>query len=104
MLVHDLQLAWQRALRRPAMTAIGVLGLAVGIAVFVVAVSLGRGPFRNPLPGKGSRVYRVLVDHWEAGSSSPYGPPEAPPLLMSHRDARALASSSRRLSEATTVP
>ena len=81
-----------RSLRRsPALTALMVLTLAVGVAASVATMTILHAMSGNPIPGKSDRLLSVVLD---AGSPDGYKPGDKPHDAQStYRDAMNLVAS-----------
>lgn len=91
---YYLDLAWRRCRRSPAMAALIVLTMAIGIAACMTALTIFSALEGEPLPGISNHLYVVTMDARETASkgSSPYNHPDS---LLKLRDARSLVDAHR---------
>ncbi|MHC1480174.1 ABC transporter permease [Frateuria aurantia] len=66
MLTYGLQLAWQRFRQRPAMVALIVLTMTVGIAACMTAGTIAEALSGEPLPGISPHLYLLQLDACES--------------------------------------
>ena len=90
MFAYNLRIAWKSLRRTPALSALLVAGIALGIAVATAFVAAHHVLAQDPIPHKSDRLYYVQIDSW-----SPDGPwddedPQEPPDQLTYRDAMAL--------------
>ena len=91
MLGYYIDLA-QRSLRRNAiLTALTVVAVAVGIGTSMTVFTVFRALSADPIPGKSSQLYTVLIDNW--GPSATIA--ENMRLAVSYPDAMALLRAKR---------
>lgn len=93
--MYEFRLAWHSILRTPALSAMIVGAIGLGIGVFMILLTAYHLLERDPLPGKSDRVYRVMVDSWDPEGT--YGGglwgEDEPPHLMTYQDAMKLIES-----------
>lgn len=91
---YYLQLALRRCRKSPAMVALVVLTMAIGIAACMTALTIFGALEGEPLPGISNHLYVVTMDAREQSSrsGSAYGSPDA---LLNLRDAEALVDARR---------
>src|SRR5699024_435789 len=94
MLGYYLRLAWRRCRQTPAMVALLVLTMAIGIASTMTAMTVFDALSGDPLPGISSRLYVATMDSRgaDAADTDTY---DAPGSLLMPRDARALVDAHR---------
>lgn len=94
MIIYYLELAWHRCRRSPAMVALIVLTMAIGIAACMTALTIFSALEGQPLPGISNHLYVVTMDAREqADNDSPaYGLPDS---MLKLRDAKALIDAHR---------
>ncbi len=93
MLTYYLRLAAKSALATPAMTALTIGAMALGIAVPTALISIYHVFAQNPIPHKSDRLFNVRVESWETGSEFFNVLPGDPPKHMTYRDMRGLMRS-----------
>lgn len=93
MLLYYLRLAAKSALATPALTALTVGAMALGIAVPTALISIYHVFAQNPIPEKSERLFNVRVESWETGSEFFDVLPGDPPKHMTYRDMRGLMRS-----------
>lgn len=93
---YYLQLALRRCRRSPAVVALVVLTMAIGIAACMTALSIFGALEGQPLPGISNHLYVATMDARETagknGNESAYGSADS---LLKLRDARALVDAHR---------
>lgn len=87
MFAYDLKLAWVSIRGNPVLSALMVFAIGLGIAVFLSLYAGYHLLLRDPLPEKSERVYRVLLDCWQADSTAPFTQLDEPSFLMTWIDA-----------------
>ena len=91
MLKYYFSLGLRSLCRSPALTALMVLTLAVGVAASVATMTILHAMSGNPIPGKSDRLLSVVLD---AGSPDGYKPGDKPHDAQStYRDAMNLVAS-----------
>jgi putative ABC transport system permease protein len=93
MYAYDLRLAWHSIRRNPALSALMVLAIGLGIAVCTITFTVYHAMATNPIPEKSDQLYAVTMDTW--GTTDPYDDrkPELPPQLMTYKDSTYLYES-----------
>ncbi len=93
MLLYYLRLAAKSALATPALTALTVGAIALGVAVPTALISIYEVFSRDPIPAKSDRLFNVRVDNWDPDSQFFDVRPGDPPKQIAYRDLRGLISS-----------
>lgn len=89
---YDLELAWRSFRRSPALTALMVLSLALGIGASMTQLTVWHVLSGDPIPHKSGRLFYVQLDAGERGAA----PPGAEPLeQLTRLDAEALLRDGR---------
>ncbi|MGH8146134.1 MAG: ABC transporter permease [Rhodanobacteraceae bacterium] len=86
---YYLQLALRRCRKSPAMVALVVLTMAIGIAACMTALTIFGALEGEPLPGISNHLYVVTMDAREAAQKS-HSPYDSPDSDLKLRDAKAL--------------
>jgi putative ABC transport system permease protein len=92
MLLYNLRLAWKSARRYPVLSALILLGIALGVGVSTTFITAYHVLARDPLPGKSGSLYYVRMNAWGA-LEDPFVRAHKPPPLLTWRDAQALLKS-----------
>ena len=83
-----------RSLRAtPSLTGLMVATVALGIGVFMAALTVYYLMATNPIPHKSDRLYAVQLDSWDPAEPWDDERPELPPWELTYRDALALLES-----------
>src|SRR5438270_1338780 len=90
MLLYNVRLAWKSVRRYPVLSALILLGVALGVGVSTTFITAYHVLARDPVPGKSGSLYYVRVNSWGA-PDDPFQ--QAPPPLMTYRDAQELLKS-----------
>src|SRR3954447_22340514 len=90
MLLYNLRLAWKSIRRYPVLSALILLGIALGVGVSTTFITAYHVLARDPVPGKSDSLYYVRMDSWGA-ADSPFR--RDPPPLVTWRDALELLKS-----------
>lgn len=93
MFAYQLRIAWKSLKRSPVLSALLVLGIALGIGVATAFVTTYYLMARDPLPGKSTRLFYVQVDNWRPEVPWDDDHPEEPPDQMAYPDAMNLMRS-----------
>jgi putative ABC transport system permease protein len=93
MLLYYLRLAAKSALATPALTALTIGAMALGIAVPTALISIYHVFAQNPIPEKSDRLFNVRVESWETESEFFNVLPGDPPKHITYRDMRGLMRS-----------
>ncbi len=89
MLTYYLKLAARSLGRTPAVSALMVLAIGLGIGVCMTMLSVYALMSGDPIPHKSDRLYAVQLDSWDP--NQPAFEPNEPPRQLTWRDALALA-------------
>jgi len=90
MLLYNLRLAWKSVRRYPVLSALILLGIALGVGVSTTFITAYHVLARDPVPGKSDSLYYVRMNSWGA-ADSPFR--NGPPPLITWRDAQDLLKS-----------
>jgi len=93
MLGYHIRIAWKSLKRNPVLSALIVLGIALGIGVSTTFVASHHVMSRDPIPGKSSLLYYVEMDNWDPDRGWSDEDPKAVPNQVTYRDATALMKS-----------
>ena len=85
---YYLQLGLISLKRNPILTALMVLGIALGIAASMTSLTLLHIMGSDPIPWKSDKLHYVQLDNWDP--NQPYDQEGNPPDQVSYRDAQAL--------------
>jgi putative ABC transport system permease protein len=85
---YYLQLGLISLKRNPILTALMVLGIALGIAASMTSLTLLHIMGGDPIPWKSDKLHYVQLDNWDP--NQPYDQEGNPPDQVSYRDAQAL--------------
>jgi putative ABC transport system permease protein len=91
MLLYNLRLAWGSVRRYPVLSALILLGIALGVAVSTTFLTVYHVLSQDPIPGKSDRLFYVRLDAW--GGNQPYSDTGEPPAQLTYRDTRAVLRS-----------
>ncbi len=101
MLGHYLELGMRSLRRHPALTALMVLLIAVGVALSSVTFAALRAVGGDPLPGRSAQIFVPQLDNRPPDQRQGDG---EPPWALSYIDARALLDARRALRQTATYP
>ncbi len=93
MLRYYVRLASKSLLATPAMTSLMVATIALGIGIFMAAVTIYYLMANNPIPHKSDELYAVQLDSWDPAQPYQENRPEQAPWELTYRDAMALRES-----------
>lgn len=93
MFAYDLKLATLSLKRYPGLSALMVIGIALGIAVCTITFTIYHAMATNPIAWKNDELYAVTVDSWDPTEPANEKQPEMPPEQLTYRDAVALQKS-----------
>lgn len=85
---YYLQLGLRSLRRNPVLTALMVLGIALGIAASMTSLTLFHMMGSDPIPWKSDKLHYVQMDNWDP--NSPWDDEGNPPDQVTYRDAMAL--------------
>ena len=77
----------------PALSALMIAAIAIGIGACMTIVTVRHVMADNPIEHKNDRLFHVQVDNWNP--NDPYGEPNEPPEQVTYLDATALLEASR---------
>ena len=83
MLAYNTRIATKSLKRNPVLTAVIILGIALGICASTTFTTVRHMFARDPLPGKSDKLFYVRMDNWDPASAYPTsdtGPKNAHPL------------------------
>lgn len=104
MLAYYLRLALLSLRRNPALTALMVAAIALGIGASMTSLTVLRAMSGNPLAHKEGQVFRPQLDNWSSGNGWDRDDPTAVPSLSTYRDAMALYEAGRAKRQAAMFP
>ncbi len=90
MLLYNLRLAWKSVRRYPVLSALILLGIALGVGVSTTFITAYHVLARDPVPGKSDSLYYVRMNSWGV-ADDPFL--KTPPPLVTWRDAQELLKS-----------
>jgi len=93
MLAYQIKIAFKSLGRNPALSALMVCGIGLGIAVsstFITTYYLMAG---DPIPHKSDQLFYVEIDTWDPNDPFDDDYPERPPNQISYRDMRGIMES-----------
>jgi putative ABC transport system permease protein len=88
MFSYYFQLGLRSLKRNPVLTALMVLGIALGIAASMTSLTLMHIMGGDPIPWKSDRLHYVQLDTWDP--NQPYDREGNPPDQVTYKDAQAL--------------
>jgi putative ABC transport system permease protein len=81
----------------PALSALMVAAIAIGIGACMTIVTIHHIMSGNPIPHKSEQLFYVQVDNWDP--SEPYDDPNEPPVQLTYLDATALMDANKASSQ-----
>jgi len=93
MLAYQIKIALKSLRRNPALSALMVCGIGLGIAVssaFITTYYLMAG---DPIPEKSAQLFYVEIDTWDPESTFNDDYPDRPPNQITYRDMRGIMES-----------
>jgi putative ABC transport system permease protein len=93
MLAYHLRIAAKSLRRTPILSALLVVGIALGIAVSTAFVAAYHTMAKDPIPQKSDRLFWVAMDAWNKERPWDDDNPKDPPDQLTYRDAVALMAS-----------
>lgn len=95
-------LAFRSLRRTPALTALMIVAIGVGIGIAMTALAIFRTAAGDPIPSKATQLFTPQIDDCgpSCGFSPPYVPSDRLPLLLSYRDADSLMRAARHQTQA----
>jgi putative ABC transport system permease protein len=88
MLSYYLQLGLRSLRKNPVLTALMVIGIALGIAASMTTLTVMHLMGSDPIPWKSDKLFAVQLDNWSA--DEPFYDDGRPPDQVTYRDAQAL--------------
>jgi putative ABC transport system permease protein len=86
MFLYNLRIAWKSLRRNPALSAVIVGGIALGIAVSTLFSTMNHALARNPIPERSAVLHYVRLDSWDPLKPYPGDDPTRPPTQITFRD------------------
>ena len=77
----------------PALSALMIAAIAIGIGACMTIVTVRHVMADNPIEHKNDQLFHVQVDNWNP--NNPYGEPNEPPEQVTYLDATALLEAAR---------
>jgi putative ABC transport system permease protein len=93
MFSYYFQLGLRSLKRNPVLTALMVLGIALGIAASMTSLTLMHIMGSDPIPWKSERLHYVQLDTWDP--NQPYDQEGNPPDQVTYKDAQALMQAAK---------
>jgi len=93
MFTYYLELGLRSLRRNPILTALMVVGIALGIAASMTTLTVMHLMGSDPIPWKSSQLHAVQVDNWDPNNS--YYDDGRPPDQVTYRDATALMAAGK---------
>ncbi len=90
---YYLRLAWLGISRSPAITALMIAAIAVGIGVTTTTLTVYHLMSSNPIARRNEVLYAVTLDNWSPDKPWDDEHPELPPSELTYRDALAVTQS-----------
>jgi putative ABC transport system permease protein len=90
MLLYNARLAWKSITRNPVLSALILLGIALGVGVSTTFITAYHVLARDPVPGKSASLHYVRMNSWGL-SDGPFR--NEPPPVITYRDALELLKS-----------
>ena len=93
MFAYYLELGLRSLKRNPILTALMVVGIALGIAASMTTLTVMHLMGSDPIPWKSDKLHYVQLDNWSA--DNPYNDDGTPPDQITYRDAVALMAAGK---------
>ena len=93
MFTYYLELGLRSLRRNPILTALMVVGIALGIAASMTTLTVMHLMGSDPIPWKSSQLHAVQLDNWDPNNS--YYDDGRPPDQVTYRDATALMAAGK---------
>ncbi len=93
MFAYYLQLGLRSLKRNPILTALMVVGIALGIAASMTTLTVMHLMGSDPIPWKSDKLHYVQLDNWSP--DQPYSDDGRPPDQVTYRDAVALMTAAK---------
>src|SRR5712691_3498449 len=71
MLLYNVRIAIKSLRRNPVLTAIIIVGIALGICASTTFTTVRHMFARDPLPGRSDKLFYVRMDNWDPARASP---------------------------------
>jgi len=86
MILHNLRIAWKSLGRNRALSALLVMGIALGIAVATTMATFRHSFAKHPIPEKEDTLRYVRLDSWDPLKPYTGNDPTQPPTQITYRD------------------
>ncbi len=86
MIFHNVRIAWKSLGRNRALSALLVMGIALGIAVSTTMATFRHAFAKHPIPEKEETLRYVRLDSWDPLKPYPGSDPTRPPTQITYRD------------------
>jgi putative ABC transport system permease protein len=93
MIGYHIGLALKSFRRTPALTAIMLCAIALGIGACVVTLTVYEAAAGNPIRWKSDSLYAVTMDSWDPNEAANPKRPDLPPSQLTYQDAKFLLGS-----------
>jgi putative ABC transport system permease protein len=97
---YNLKLGVLSIRANPALSALMVAAIAIGIGACMTVVTVRHVMSDNPVVHKSDVLYHVQLDNWNP--AEPYQEPNDPPVQLAYLDAKALYDAGRALRQVTS--
>ena len=87
MFAYQLKMAWLNFKRAPALTALMVLAIGLGVGASMTSLQVFRAMSGNPISWKSDRLFYVQIDEWGPGAGGG-GQEREPPEQVSYSNAQ----------------
>ncbi len=91
MLRYNVWLAWKSVRRTSKLSALIILGIALGVGISTAAIGLYRFFSGDPIPHKSDVLYSVRIDSWDPEARAPHT--GGIPTQLTYRDTQAMLAS-----------
>jgi putative ABC transport system permease protein len=91
--IYQLRMTWKSLRRAPAVSALMVGAIALGIGVCTTSITIYHLMSTNPISSRNSVLFSVTLDNGDPYPSRESKHPELPPMQLTYRDATALLDS-----------
>ena len=91
MLRYNVWLAWKSVRRTSKLSALIILGIALGVGISTAAIGLFRFFSGDPIPHKSDVLYSVRIDSWDPQARAPHT--GGIPTQLTYRDTQAMLAS-----------
>jgi putative ABC transport system permease protein len=93
MIGYHIRIAAKSLRRTPALSALLIAAITLGICVSTTFTTLRHAFAKDPMPGKSSQIFYVRMDNWDPATPYDANNPKAPPTQITYRDMRELMKS-----------